>query len=103
MERLPAPERLDNPQSFWGGSSVGRALESHSRGRGFDSLPLHQTLKNRPPQWSVFLLQSADFQVVFIQTQEVPDLVQQRDAQLLNEVLSVERMPLEVAAVEDDL
>ena len=25
----------------WGGSSVGRALQSHCRGRGFDSLPLH--------------------------------------------------------------
>jgi hypothetical protein len=27
----------------WGGSSVGRALRSQCRGRGFDSLPLHST------------------------------------------------------------
>jgi hypothetical protein len=28
-------------EGVWGGSSVGRALQSHCRGRGFDSLPLH--------------------------------------------------------------
>jgi hypothetical protein len=28
--------------TFWGRSSVGRALESHSRGRGFDPHRLHQ-------------------------------------------------------------
>src|SRR5439155_19999805 len=29
------------PPALWGRSSVGRALEWHSRGRGFDSLRLH--------------------------------------------------------------
>src|SRR5688572_2026197 len=32
------------PRASWGRSSVGRALESHSRGRGFDSHRLHQCL-----------------------------------------------------------
>lgn len=31
----------DGYLKLWGCSSVGRALESHSRGRGFDSLQLH--------------------------------------------------------------
>ena len=31
------------PTHTWGGSSVGRALRSQCRGRGFDSLPLHST------------------------------------------------------------
>src|SRR2546422_6266309 len=32
------------PPALWGRSSVGRALEWHSRGRGFDSLRLHSLL-----------------------------------------------------------
>ena len=32
---------------FWGCSSVGRALEWHSRGQGFDSPQLHQLMKKR--------------------------------------------------------
>ncbi len=41
---------------FWGRSSVGRALEWHSRGRGFDPLRLHQ-LTNLMPFY-VYILKS---------------------------------------------
>ena len=34
-------ERNSRLTKAWGGSSVGRALRSQCRGRGFDSLPLH--------------------------------------------------------------
>ncbi len=33
------------PPSFWGCSSVDRALRSHRRGRGFESHQLHQVLE----------------------------------------------------------
>ena len=33
----------------WGRSSVGRALEWHSRGRGFDSHRLHHSTRGEPP------------------------------------------------------
>lgn len=45
-------------EGLWGYSSVGRALEWHSRGRGFDSPYLHhfQKIKNRvkPDGYAVF-------------------------------------------------
>ena len=45
----PTPSGSDDPylEREWGGSSVGRALRSQCRGRGFDSLPLHSFLPQR--------------------------------------------------------
>src|SRR6187455_1915119 len=39
-----APATLPRSRT-WGRSSVGRALEWHSRGRGFDSLRLHSSFR----------------------------------------------------------
>jgi hypothetical protein len=35
----------------WGCSSIGRALRSHRRGRGFESPQLHQMRPRRPADW----------------------------------------------------
>lgn len=40
----------------WGCSSVGRALEWHSRGQGFDSPHLHQILKQSPAEAGFFCI-----------------------------------------------
>src|SRR5688572_22293146 len=50
-------------EAAWGCSSVGRALESHSRGQGFDSPQLHtrymeNTLEVRQPVGSGLVLSS---------------------------------------------
>jgi hypothetical protein len=52
--RVPTAYRLESASAFlreiasafsvWGCSSVGRALESHSRGQGFDSPQLHRVM-----------------------------------------------------------
>ena len=39
--RAARPGKPGAPVRLWGRSSVGRALESHSRGQGFDSPRLH--------------------------------------------------------------
>ena len=41
------PRSIPTPRPAWGHSSVGRALEWHSRGRRFDSAWLHQTLPRK--------------------------------------------------------
>ena len=40
-------------ECVWGGSSVGRALRSQRRGRGFESLSLHQTQSGLKPRGGV--------------------------------------------------
>ena len=52
LRELRSLAKVQQPQNrrsrFWGCSSVGRALESHSRGQGFDSPQLHGTRVVRP-------------------------------------------------------
>ena len=46
---------VQNSKLLWGCSSVGRALEWHSRGQGFDSPQLHQ-LKTSGLSWGFLLV-----------------------------------------------
>src|SRR6202035_5177857 len=45
LKEASSGAKFSPPMSLWGHSSVGRALEWHSRGRRFDSDWLHQTLE----------------------------------------------------------
>jgi hypothetical protein len=72
-----------------GSSSVGRALRSQRRGRGFKSPLLHHLDPGSPRRLGVSLFQASLGHIELIETEKVADLVKDGDSELIDELVSV--------------